>query len=122
MEMDMITVTPDHFTEREQAISEIRESGLHLAEAELSQDDLTGSAHSHPYDVDIYLLEGVLELREPGVGLSHVLKAGSRAVVPAGTLHAETCPGRFHAVFGVSVDPATIMAARTEANEATAAK
>jgi hypothetical protein len=114
MEMEMITVAPDHFAGRDEAISQIGESGLYLAEAELSQDDLTGSAHVHPYRVDIYLLEGVLELDEPNVGLRHVLKPGAKAVVPAGTLHAESCPGRFHAVFGVSADPAPIMAARLQ--------
>jgi hypothetical protein len=108
----MITVSPDHFTDRDAAIAQIRESGLHLAEAELSQDGLTGSAHIHPYDVDIYLLDGVLELEEPKLGRRHRLTAGTRALVPAGTLHAETCPGRFHAVFGVSVDPGPLMAAR----------
>jgi quercetin dioxygenase-like cupin family protein len=108
----MITVTPDSFADREEAVSKIRASGLHLAEAEMSQEGLTGSPHIHPYDVDIYLLEGELELDEPRRGLRHRLTAGTKALVPAGTLHAETCPGRFHAVFGVSVDPAPIMAAR----------
>jgi hypothetical protein len=60
------------------------------------------------------MLDGVLELDEPQTGLRHRLQAGSRALVPAGTLHAESCPGRFHAVFGVSVDPAPLMAARMQ--------
>jgi hypothetical protein len=110
----MITVTPSDFTGRDEAIARVRRSGLHLAEAELSQAELTGDAHTHPYDVDIYLLEGVLELHEPETGLRHRLEAGTRAEVPAGTLHAESCPGRFHAVFGVSVDPAPLMAARLQ--------
>ena len=108
----MITFTPQHFTGRDEAIAQIRDSGLYLAEAEISQDELTGNAHVHPYQVDIYLLQGVLELDEPDLGRRHLLEAGCKAVVPAGTLHAETCPKRFHAVFGVSVDPVPIMAAR----------
>jgi hypothetical protein len=108
----MITVTPLHFTRRDQAIAQIRASGLHLVEAELSQDDLNGFAHVHPYDVDIYMLEGVFELDEPGTGLRHVLKAGCKAVVPAGTPHVESCPGPFKAAFGVSVDPAPLLAER----------
>ena len=108
----MITFTPKHFAGRDEAIAQINESGLYLAEAEISQDGLTSDAHVHPYQVDIYLLDGVLELDEPDAGQRHVLKAGSKAVVPSGTLHAETCPGRFHAVFGVSVDPVPIMAVR----------
>jgi hypothetical protein len=110
----MITVTPHHFTGRDEAISRVRESGLYLAEAELSQAELTGAEHVHPYDVDIYVLDGVLELYEARTGLRHRLEAGSRAQVPAETLHAESCPGRFHAVFGVSVDPAPLMAARLQ--------
>lgn len=110
----MISVTARHFTGRDEAIAQVRKSGLHLAEASLSEAELKGAAHRHPYDVEIYLVDGVLELEEPGTGLRHVLEAGSRALVPAGTLHAESCPGRFHAVFGVSVDPAPLMAARLQ--------
>jgi hypothetical protein len=110
----MISVTPHHFAGRDEAIAQVRRSGLHLAEAKLSEAELTGTAHVHPYDVEIYIVEGVLELQEPGPGLRHQLEAGSRALVPAGTLHAESCPGRFHAVFGVSVDPAPLMAARLQ--------
>lgn len=107
-----IELTPNHFTSREQAVSEIEAAGLFLTEAELSQKDLSPTAHTHPYRVDIYLLEGVLELHEPDTGHTHVLEAGSRAVVPAETLHSETSPGPFRAAFGVSADPAAIMAAR----------
>ncbi|MBW8785558.1 MAG: cupin domain-containing protein [Novosphingobium sp.] len=107
-----ITFTPHHFTGRDAAVAEIEASGLRLAEAELSQAELTGAAHSHPYRVDIYLLEGVLELHEPDTGLDHRLEPGSMAIVPAGTRHAESCPGQFRAVFGVSVDPEVIMAGR----------
>jgi hypothetical protein len=108
----MIRVTQDSFASRDEAIALIRASGLHLAEADMGQEGLTGSAHIHPYDVDIYLLSGELELEEPRRKLRHRLTAGARALVPAGTLHAESCPGRFHAVFGVSVDPGPMMAAR----------
>jgi quercetin dioxygenase-like cupin family protein len=108
----MITVTPDSFADRDEAIARIRGSGLHLAEAELSQEGLTGDPHVHPYDVDIYLLGGELRLHEPGLGRTHVLKPGTRALVPADTLHAESCPGRFHAVFGVSADPGPLMVER----------
>jgi quercetin dioxygenase-like cupin family protein len=107
-----IALTPNHFARREQAIEEIEAAGLFLTEAELSPNDLSATPHTHPYDVDIYLLEGVMELREPDTGRTHVLEAGSRAVVPAETLHAEYSPGPFRAAFGVSVDPKTIMAAR----------
>ena len=106
----MITLTPQYFEGRDEAVAHIRQRGFYLAEAELSQAQLTGSAHVHPYDVDVYLLDGVLELHEARTGLRHLLKAGSRAEVPAGTLHAESCPGPFHAIFGFSVDPASLTA------------
>jgi quercetin dioxygenase-like cupin family protein len=112
----MITVTPQNFADRDGAIARIQATGLHLAEAEMSQAELTGAPHSHAYDVDICVVEGVLELQEPELGLKHVLTAGSRALVPAGTLHAESCPARFHAVFGVSVDPVALMAERAAAD------
>lgn len=107
-----IQVTPSHFTRREQAISEIESDGLFFVEAEISPDKLTPTPHVHAYRVDIYLLEGVLELHEPDTGRSYVLKAGSKAVVPAETLHSERSPAAFRVALGVSVDPSTLNTAR----------
>jgi hypothetical protein len=108
----MITYASDQFSNREEAVALVRAAGLFLSEAELSQAELTGAPHFHPYDVDIYLVEGVLELHDVETSQTYRLEPGSRALVPAGTLHAETCPAPFQAVFGVSVDPAPIMAER----------
>jgi quercetin dioxygenase-like cupin family protein len=99
-----IEFTPNHFTEREQAIGEIAEAGLNLAEAELTQEQLSGEPRVHDFDVSIYILEGAMELREPDTGLTHLLEPGSWTLVPAQTLHAESCPGPFKAVFGVSTE------------------
>jgi hypothetical protein len=110
-----IAFTPGHFTSRDEAVAEIAANGLFLAEADLEPEKLTGAAHVHPYRVEIYMIEGVFDLHEPDIGRSYRLEPGSRTVVPADTLHAETAPGRFHAVFGVSEDPAPIMAARAAA-------
>jgi quercetin dioxygenase-like cupin family protein len=107
-----IEVIPSHFTRREQAISEIESDGLFLVDAEISPDKLAPTAHVHAYRVDIYLLEGVLELHEPDTGRTHVLKAGSKAIVPAETLHLERSPAVFRAAVGVSVDPSTLNTAR----------
>ncbi|MDG2004022.1 MAG: cupin domain-containing protein [Novosphingobium sp.] len=109
----MITCTARHFSGRDEAIAEIKQSGLHLAETELTPDELTGEAHDHPYGVEIYLLEGVLVLDDPATGKSHKLEAGSKAVVPADARHTETCSGPVRAVFGLTIDPAQLMAART---------
>jgi quercetin dioxygenase-like cupin family protein len=107
-----IEFKPGHFTSRDEAVAEIAASGLFLAEADLEPGKLTGAAHVHPYRVEIYMLEGSFELDEPDTGRSYRLDPGSRTVVPADTLHAESSTARFHAVFGVSEDPAPIMAAR----------
>ena len=104
--------TPGHFRNRDEAVAEIAANGLFLAEAEIGSEALTGAAHVHPYDVEIYVIEGSFDLEEPDTGRKYRLDPGSRTVVPADTLHAESCAHRFHAVFGVSEDPAPMMAAR----------
>jgi quercetin dioxygenase-like cupin family protein len=103
-----IEVTLGHFTRREQAIAEIQSDGLFFVEADVSPDKLTPTPHVHAHRVDIYLLDGVLELHEPDTGRTHLLKAGSKAVVPAETLHSERSPAAFRAAFGVSVDPSEL--------------
>ena len=108
----MITVAQNQFADRDEAVALIRDTGWRMAEAQLSQADLTGAAHAHPYDVDIFLLEGVLELNDVEASTTHRLERGSRALVPAGTQHSESCPATFHAVFGLSVDPEPTMAER----------
>ena len=113
-----IEFMPGHFTSRDEAVAEIAASGLFLAEAEIEPDKLTGAAHVHPYRVEIYMLEGFFDLEEPDTGRSYRLEPGSRTVVPADTLHAESSSCRFHAFFGVSEDPAPIMAARARETSA----
>ena len=103
-----IEVIPGHFALREEAISEIASDGLHFLETEIAPDDLAKSAHVHAYRVDIYLLEGALELHEPDTGRTHRLDPGSKAVVPADTLHSEYTPAGFRAAIGLSVEPGTV--------------
>jgi len=107
-----IEVTPNHFTLREEAISEIESDGLFVVDADVSPDKLIPTPHVHAHRVDIYLLDGVLELHEPDTGHTYLLKVGSKAVVRAGTLHSERSPATFRAAFGVSVDPSTLNTAR----------
>ncbi len=108
----MISVAVQQFSGRDEALALVKASGLYVSEAELSQAELTGAPHAHPYDVDICLIKGVLELHDCVSSQTYRLEPGSRALVPAGTRHAETCAGRFSAVFGVSVDPVPLMAER----------
>jgi hypothetical protein len=107
-----IDVTHNHFTLRAQAVSEIQSDGLYFIEADVDLDRLIPTPHVHPHRVDIYLLAGILELHDPGAGRTHRLEAGSKAIVRAETLHAESSPAGFRAAFGVSVDPRTLTANR----------
>ena len=107
-----IQVTPNHFTGREQALAAIAATGLRLVETDVRPENLSQTPHTHPYDVDIYILGGIMELHEPDTGRDYVLEAGTRALVPAGTLHWESSPGIFHAAFGLAVDRDVVMAGR----------
>ncbi len=102
-----IEVTTNHFTQREQAISEIQSDGLFLTEVDVMLGDLDPAPHVHNYRVDVYVLDGVFELREIDTGRTHLVKAGSKAVVPPGTLHSEGASA-FRAAIGLSVDPSTL--------------
>src|SRR5579862_6114654 len=90
---DMATdVSPNHFTTRDQALAEVAADGLFPIEVHTRPDDLHPTAHAHDYRVDIYMLEGALELYEPDTGITHRLEAGSKTVVPAGIVHLEYTP------------------------------
>ena len=103
-----IEITPSHFTRPEQAIAEINSDGLFYVETEISPDQLAREPHMHPYSVDIYMLDGSLELYEPDTGQTHRLEAGAKAVVPAQTLHKERTLAGFRAAIGLSADPASL--------------
>jgi hypothetical protein len=100
-----IAVTNNHFTQRDQAVSEIQANGLRLIEADVTADKLCPEVHAHPFHVDIYVLDGTFELHDTDSGLTHLLKAGSKATVPTGTRHSEG-PSAFRGVFGISADAA----------------
>jgi hypothetical protein len=108
-----IQFLPDHFSGRSDAIAQLDASGLHWIDGDIKPADLSGPPHAHPYDVAIYLLGGVFELTDCDAGITHRLEAGCKAVVPAGTLHAEFSPEGFTAVFGLTIDPAPLMAERS---------
>ena len=98
-----IEVTINHFTQRDQAISEIQASGLRLVEVDITPDNLHPEPHVHPYQVDIYVLDGTFELHDTDNARTHLINAGSKATVPAGTRHSEG-PSAFRGVFGLSAD------------------
>jgi quercetin dioxygenase-like cupin family protein len=107
-----IEVFPGHFTDRSDALARIEASGLYVREADIEPADLSGPAHGHPYDVEIYVLGGLFELTDCDAGVTHRLEQGWKAIVPADTRHAEFSPDGFSAVFGLSIDPEPLLAER----------
>jgi hypothetical protein len=99
-----IEFLPGHFAARDDALASLKGRGLQCFDSDIGPQDLTGDAHAHPFDVEIYMLDGVFELTDCDAGRTHRLERGCKAVVPAGTRHAEFTPAGFHAVFGVSGD------------------
>lgn len=113
-----IEFLPRHFSGRDEAVARMEASGLHWIDGDIRPENLSGPAHAHPYDVEIYLLSGVFELTDCDADVTHRLVAGSKATVPADTLHAEFSPDGFTAVFGLSIDPRPLMADRAGAPRA----
>ncbi len=107
-----IEVTTNHFRHRDQAVAEIKLNGLRLVELDVTPSNLHPAPHVHPYRVDVYVLDGVFEFHDMDTGHTHLLKAGSKAVVPPRTLHSEGLSA-FRAAIGVSDDPST----RAEASD-----
>jgi len=103
-----IEIIPAHFSRLEQAVDEIAADGLFFIETRIEPDQLAPEPHVHAYSVAIYLLEGDLELYEPHIGRTYRLEAGTKAVVPAQTLHKERSSAGFRAAIGLSHDPATM--------------
>lgn len=116
-----IEVTANHFIQREQAIAEIRSDGLYLAEVDVKAGNLAPAPHVHGYRVDVYVLDGVFELHETDTGRTHLVKAGGKAMVPAGTLHSEGLSA-FRAAIGLSVDPSTLNLQNIRSAEPVSAK
>jgi hypothetical protein len=99
-----IEFLPGHFADRDDATASLKGRGLKCFESDITPASLTGEAHVHPYDVEIYMLGGVFELTDCDAARTHRLEAGSKTIVPANTRHAEFSPAGFSAVFGVSGD------------------
>jgi hypothetical protein len=110
-----IEFLPRHFSGRDEAVARLEASGCHWIDGDIKPTDLSGPAHAHPYDVEIYVLSGVFDITDCDARVTHHLEAGCKASVPADTLHAEFSPEGFTAVFGLSIDPGPLMAERAGA-------
>lgn len=102
-----ITFTKNHFSSEAEALAlaEIEKAGLWPNKREVSPD--SNQSHWHAFDAHVYVLEGSMQLTDILAGETHTCSKGSKAVVPARTLHREQHDG-FTALFGMSVDPSTV--------------
>ena len=100
-----ITFTENHFSSEAEARAEIEQAGLWTNRREVPAD--SNQSHWHAFDAHVYVLEGSMQLTDTLTGETHACSKGCKAVVPARTLHSEHHEG-FTALFGMSVDPATV--------------
>jgi len=99
------SVTHGHSVTEQQAIEELTQLGYHPVVAEVPPAD--NQFHRHEFDTIFYVLEGELELTVRDTGEVTVLKAGDRIQTTGDIVHRERHNG-YKAVFGFSVDPATL--------------
>ncbi len=96
-----IEISKGHCTDREQAIKEITDRGLHLYEAE-AEEGFEDEIHWHPYDTHIYVIEGEYEHREPD-GTVAMVSAGDYQFTPARALHGALVTKKVKVVFGTNM-------------------
>lgn len=99
-------ITHGHELTAEQAVAELQGLGLHPVVAEVPATE--NEFHWHDFDSVFYILEGGLEVTRHPSGEVITLVAGDRVQAPGGGAHRERHSG-FKAVFGFSVDPATLV-------------
>lgn len=94
-----------HFTSEAEARKEIEAAGLHVMVIDVPAEQ--NALHFHDFDTQFYILEGGLQLVAGDSGAVYDVWPGDRVVASAGWVHRESHDG-FRAVFGFSVDPATL--------------
>jgi quercetin dioxygenase-like cupin family protein len=105
-EVDMdYCVNKQYFTSEGEARAEIEAAGLHVMVVDVAAEQ--NALHFHDFDTQFYILEGGLQLVAGDTGATYNVRPGDRVVASAGWVHRETHDG-FRAVFGFSVDPATL--------------
>ena len=99
------SVNKQHFTSEAEARVEIEAAGFHamLIDVPAEHNEL----HFHDFDTQFYILAGGLKLVVGDTGATYDVRPGDRVVASAGWVHQEVHDG-FVAVFGFSVDPATL--------------
>ncbi|WP_156256373.1 cupin domain-containing protein [Sandarakinorhabdus oryzae] len=99
------SVTSQHFTTEAQAREEIAAAGFYAMLIDVPAE--RNPLHFHDFDTKFYILKGGLQLTDGETGTSHDVRPGDRVEASAGWVHREAHDG-FTAVFGFSVDPATL--------------
>lgn len=102
-----ITKTHDAFSSEEEAMAAIRNAGFHPVLLDVPPE--TSPPHWHDFDTIIFILEGENVVVVEDTGETLVCGPGTRTDFPRGVMHREDHNG-FRALYGLSVDPATIQA------------
>ena len=100
-----ITKTPDAFAQEDEAMAAIRAAGFFPWRVDVPAE--SNADHWHDFDAMIFVLEGVNVVTVTATGETLACGPGSRADFPRGTIHRENHQG-YRALFGLSVDPATL--------------
>jgi len=96
-----IAVTADGIRDEQTALSALRDQGLHVMALDVAPVD--NESHWHHFDSEFHILSGTLALTDTTSGQVYHCKAGSRVVVPARALHAETSHDGYRIALGTSV-------------------
>lgn len=99
------SVDKQHFTTEAEARDEIAAIGFHAMVIDVPAEH--NALHFHDFDTQFYILEGGLQLVDGETGTAYDVCPGDRVVANLGWVHRESHDG-FKAVFGFSVNPATL--------------
>lgn len=79
----------NYFTTRDEAVAEIEAAGMSAVDVDIESATLDGEPHSHDFDALFYILDGVFQVRDEELGITHRFGQGSKVFVPARGLHSE---------------------------------
>ncbi len=101
-----MAVAIEHDALRDVAGAEQALAAQRLHTLQIDVPPVQNTAHWHSFDAEFYVLAGHLTLTDVENQVVHDCPAGTRVVVPARTLHAESSTGGYTIVLGTSVPPA----------------
>ena len=99
------TYSEGHFSTEEEACAEIAARGWHALPIDVvGQDE---EFHWHDFDSVIFIVSGTAAA-ECQDGTVEEAGPGTRVEAPAGVVHRDVAGSTYRAIFGLSVDPATM--------------